>query len=38
MNFVFFLDIKKVFDTVDHQILTANLRCYVIHDEKLKLF
>ena len=38
MNSVVFLDIKKAFDTADHQVLTDKLKCYVIHDEELIFF
>ena len=38
MNSVVFLDIKKAFDTVDHQILIEKRKCYRIHDEELKFF
>ena len=38
MNSVVFLDVKKVFDIVDHQILSNKLRRYGIHDRELKFF
>ena len=37
-NFTVFLDIKKAFDTIDHNILLTKLSYYGISDEDLQLF
>ena len=37
-NITVFLDIKKAFDTIDHNILLTKLSYYGISDEDLKLF
>ena len=38
LNSVVFLDIQKVFDTVDHEIMLNKLRCYGVQEEELKFF
>ena len=38
MNSVILLDIKKAFDTVDHQIMLDKLNCYGIHEDELGFF
>ena len=35
---VIFLDLKKAFDTVDHDILVERLSCYGLQDNELSLF
>ena len=38
MNSVICLDIKKAFDTVNHEVLPNKLNCYGVSDEKLLFF
>ena len=38
MNSVVFLDIRKAFDTIDHQILIKKLSQYGIQDDELNFF
>ena len=38
MNSVVFLDVKTVFDTVNHQIMLDNRKCYGIQEDELAFF
>ena len=38
MNSVILLDIRKAFDTIDHQILTQKLSQYGIQDDEVNFF
>ena len=38
INYVAFVDIKKAFDTINHEILSQKLSCYGIKDLELMFF